>query len=222
MTVPRFSKMVKNIGLTLLDPRRRGAAAVAAGGDRDSLPGSSLLADTADNRQRPTAPPPFVVNRGQVEKKDLPPSLPSPAPAVVQGFRVVGDRTNRIVFLNLGDLGLSPGTSSLRLGDQELVPIEGLLSSPASLASTASPTRPHQGFQDAVAKMSETQQRGELDGVVRFLTDIPIKLCRELWYRYRTYFFSMNAVLFSRIFCGCQSFAKNFRQGGRGVCSTQL
>ena len=188
VAVPRFSKMVKNMGLDLLDRRRTAAGQAPSSpsaqtsqqsGPRLFQPSQTApqpMGPPANNQQRPVS----VLPVPTVKKES------TPAPSAVQGFRVVGDRTNRIVFLNLADLGLSPGTPSLRLGDQELVPIDGLSSTSAGLLSSSgtSVESPREsfsgrfsassdrlsalepastkadGFRDALAKMSTTHQQG--------------------------------------------------------------
>jgi len=86
--VPKFSKMVKNMGLKLL------------------------------HRDETSRPVTELVNKVLQEE-----AVAQPA---VQGFRVKGDSTNRIIFLNLAELGLEAGT--FKLGDSELVPVRGLTS----------------------------------------------------------------------------------------------
>eukprot|EP00088_Acartia_fossae_P018694 TRINITY_DN207_c0_g1_i9.p1 TRINITY_DN207_c0_g1~~TRINITY_DN207_c0_g1_i9.p1 ORF type:complete len:967 (-),score=290.80 TRINITY_DN207_c0_g1_i9:120-2987(-) len=106
--VPKFSRMVKNAGLRLLaqDDRSVKAEEIAA------PPRSrSRQQDTRSRGRKPTAP---------LAKFTSPESQ-------VQGFRIKGDHTNRIIFLNVADLGLkSAGSSSLKLGNSELIPVEGL------------------------------------------------------------------------------------------------
>ena len=87
--VPKFSKMVKNMGLQLLHR------------DESSRPVDELVNTVL--RDEAAAQP------------------------AVQGFRVKGDSTNRIIFLNLAELGLEAGTA-FKLGDKELVPVRGLTS----------------------------------------------------------------------------------------------
>jgi hypothetical protein len=178
VAVPRFSKMVKNMGLSLFDQRQAQS--------RPTLPTDPRGNSGASRPSPANRPSPASRPRPQLtvtaDNGPITPVAP-PSPAVVQGFRVVGDQTNRIIFLNLADLGLSPGAPSLRLGNQELVPIEGLLSS-ADSSPLSSPPRSEVGspvgslferreptvadrprtslLHDAVEKMAKTQQRGEL------------------------------------------------------------
>jgi hypothetical protein len=181
VAVPRFSKMVKNMGLSLFDQRQAQSRPALPTDPRGNSGASS---PSPANRPSPTSrpSPQLTVTADNVPVTPGPPPAAS-TPAVVQGFRVVGDQTNRIVFLNLADLGLSPGAPSLRLGNQELVPIDGLLStgdsSPLSLPArleVGSPVgflferreptvadRPRTSrLHDAVDKMAKTQQRGQL------------------------------------------------------------
>ncbi len=181
VAVPRFSKMVKNMGLSLFDQRQATSRPTLPTDPRGN---SGASRPSPSNRPSPASRP---RPRLTVTTDDAPitPAAPLAAssPAVVQGFRVVGDQTNRIIFLNLADLGLSPGAPSLRLGNQELVPIDGLLSA-ADSSPLSSPPRSEAGspvgslferreptvadrprtsrLHDAVDKMAKTQQRGKL------------------------------------------------------------
>ena len=98
--VPKFSKMVKNLGLNLLpEPARQ--------------PIQSL---EARERSKDQARSSIQLN-----------NIKDPKP-VVQGFRVKGDSSNRVIFLNVADLGLTLGEGQLRIGNSELIPIDGLTS----------------------------------------------------------------------------------------------
>ena len=98
--VPMFSKMVTNIGLKLLQE--------PASHSTQSLEVRERSKDRA---------------RASIKKQ----GRKDPEP-VVQGFRVKGDTTNRVIFLNVADLGLSLGEGQLRIGNSELIPVEGLTS----------------------------------------------------------------------------------------------
>ena len=95
---PKFSKMIKNTKLNLLQVDES-ARAVAPLVD-EVLP--RTLAAAKPRTETPISKSP-----------------------VIQGFRVKGDTTNRIIFLNIADFNLSAGSGSLKLGDSELIPIEG-------------------------------------------------------------------------------------------------
>lgn len=197
VVVPRFSKMVKNMRLSLLEERK------AAAGSRSSTPALTpspskrpgpRLFQPAAEVDLPEVPPRSKIQRKPVQVRPVATAAeeavqpPPPLAPIVQGFRVVGDTNNRIIFLNLADLGLSPGVPFLRLGDQELVPIDGLVTSGESASSSPegllprSPTgsltagllgpsrRPAAketasprtgGLRDNAAKVSETQQQGD-------------------------------------------------------------
>jgi len=110
--VPKFSKMVKNIGLRILPS------------DERSIPVEEIVFPSRSNprtsdvrqRQQKLAP------RKNIQQ--------TPEPAV-QGFKVVGDRSNRVIFLNVAELGLTLGPGrTLKLGNSELVPVDSTSADP--------------------------------------------------------------------------------------------
>jgi hypothetical protein len=119
--VPRLSKMVKNSGLRLLQ--------------NDQPTPGTISTNSVDQVDDDTLLP--VIPLAKLESSIIEDSIESqatPLPVratkrLVQGFRIKGDSSNRIVFLNLEDLGFGNHAHTLRIGANELVPIEGLLSS---------------------------------------------------------------------------------------------
>merc|ERR1711887_517566 len=118
---PKFSRMVKNTGLRILAE------------DERAIPVEAIVPQPTRSRTsvaRPrTRPSPRRHQAPQVLKK----SKPEPA---VQGFKVKGDTSNRIIFLNIADLGLTASNDRpIKLGNSELVPVDGLtdFSDPSNL-----------------------------------------------------------------------------------------
>merc|ERR1711887_159376 len=71
----------------------------------------------------------------------------------VQGFKVKGDTSNRIIFLNIADLGLTSSSDKpIKLGNSELVPVDGLTD--FSSSANSQPGKPMNI--DAVDKMVTT------------------------------------------------------------------
>jgi hypothetical protein len=121
--VPRLSKMVKNSGLRLLQ--------------NDQLTPGTVSTNSVDNVDDDALLPviPLAKLESSIVEDSIESHAPTPLPPVhatkriVQGFRIKGDSSNRIVFLNLEDLGFGNHAHTLRIGANELVPIDGLLSS---------------------------------------------------------------------------------------------
>ena len=87
-----------------------------------------------------------------VEKMEEVVAAAPPAPAI-KGFRVKGDSTNRVIFLNVAALGLQEGSGGLlRLGDMELIPIE----EHTRLDNTVEPDTNAYISRDALSKMVNT------------------------------------------------------------------
>jgi hypothetical protein len=119
--VPRLSKMVKNSGLRLLQNDQLTPGTVSPNSVEDFVDDALL-------------PPVIPLAKLEIEDSiESQPATPLPparaAKRLVQGFRIKGDSSNRIVFLNLEDLGFGNHAHTLRIGANELVPIDGLLSS---------------------------------------------------------------------------------------------
>merc|ERR1712142_622927 len=118
----KFSRMIKNTGLSLLVE------------DERAVPVEAIVPPPSRRRTsqaRPRTPPRRHQQHQapQVVKK----SKPEPA---VQGFKVKGDTSNRIIFLNIADLGLTASNDRpIKLGNSELVPVDGLtdFSDPSNL-----------------------------------------------------------------------------------------
>merc|ERR1712142_998855 len=119
---PKFSRMIKNTGLSLLAE------------DELAVPVEAIVPPPSRRRTsqaKPRTPPRRHQQHQapQVVKK----SKPEPA---VQGFKVKGDTSNRIIFLNIADLGLTASNDRpIKLGNSELVPVDGLtdFSDPSNL-----------------------------------------------------------------------------------------
>ena len=108
--VPRFSKMVKNVGLRILAEDEHAVPAREIAFPSRTNPRTSI---TQHGRNRQNAP---------VTRKPT----PGPGPAI-QGFKIKGDTSNRIIFLNIAELGLKyTEGNTLKLGNNDLVPVDGL------------------------------------------------------------------------------------------------
>ena len=131
--VPMFSKMVKNRMLNLLqqdskDHFPNSARQVEVDGIKVPMFSKMVKNIGLKLLQEPASDPTQsleVRDRTRSSLKKLGRKDPEP---VVQGFRVKGDTTNRVIFLNIADLGLSLGEGQLRIGNSELIPVEGLTS----------------------------------------------------------------------------------------------
>ena len=131
--VPMFSKMVKNRMLNLLqqdskDDFPNSARQVEIDGIKVPMFSKMVKNIGLKLLQEPASHPTQsleVRDRTRSSLKKLGRKDPEP---VVQGFRVKGDTTNRVIFLNVADLGLSLGEGQLRIGNSELIPVEGLTS----------------------------------------------------------------------------------------------
>merc|ERR1711922_32727 len=135
---PKFSRMVKNTGLRIFAE------------DERAIPVEAIVPQPSRSRTsvaRPrTRPSPRRNQAPQVVKK----SKPEPA---VQGFKVKGDTSNRIIFLNIADLGLTSSSDKpIKLGNSELVPVDGLTD--FSSSANSQPGKPMNI--DAVDKMVTT------------------------------------------------------------------
>merc|ERR1740131_9077 len=114
--------MIKNTGLSLLAE------------DERAVPVEAIVPPPSRRRTsqaRPRTPPRRHQQHQapQVVKK-------SKAEPAVQGFKVKGDTSNRIIFLNIADLGLTASNDRpIKLGNSELVPVDGLtdFSDPSNL-----------------------------------------------------------------------------------------
>jgi len=103
--VPHMSKMMKNTKLNIL---QQTSQFVENELYQDEL---NIRAYNQANVQHPTFKP------NTVEE---------PVEPNVQGFRVRGDSSNRIIFLDIADLGFNVDSGSLKLGNSELIPVDGL------------------------------------------------------------------------------------------------
>ncbi len=123
--VPRLSKMVKNSGLRLLQNGQPRPGTVSSN-SVDNFDDDALLSPVI-----PLAKLESLITEDNIEFQAATPLPPVRATKrrLVQGFRIKGDSSNRIVFLNLEDLGFGNHAHTLRIGANELVPIDGLLSS---------------------------------------------------------------------------------------------
>jgi hypothetical protein len=147
--VPRHSKMMKNSGLRLLQGGRRPDLSPPA--DQHS---PDLRDEETTNYLREDDDSVTIGGYSGVSATVATSSHQEVTGPLVQGFRIKGDRNNRIVFLNLADLGLEPGTvfgQNLKIGAKELIPVEGLLS-------------PIEGIPDAVLG-TDADNAGDLDNV---------------------------------------------------------
>ena len=131
--VPRNSKMTKNLGLRLLQndiPVIAERNKLSGFGDVELEP-APVLIEEDDTPAKKEASVDASVASASAES-DITAAIP-----VVHGFRIKGDRTNRIVFLNLADLGMEHAHSrTLRIGANELIPVDGLVSSIEGIPKT--------------------------------------------------------------------------------------
>merc|ERR1711872_532148 len=121
--VPSKSKMVKNHHVNLLPNYEHHIP-----GSKESPTSFNQPDQSLSTARRPTAT--FTARRptGASKSYSKPAELTPVKSSVVQGFRVRGDTSNRIVFLNVDELGFNVDAGSLKLGNSELIPVDGLTS----------------------------------------------------------------------------------------------
>merc|ERR1712142_1244508 len=121
--VPSKSKMVKNHHVNLLPNYEHHIP-----GSKESPTSFNQPDQSLSTARRPTAT--FTARRptGASKSYSKPAEITPVKSSVVQGFRVRGDTTNRIVFLNVDELGFNVDAGSLKLGNSELIPVDGLTS----------------------------------------------------------------------------------------------
>merc|ERR1712142_431279 len=146
--VPSKSKMVKNHHVNLLPNYEHHIP-----GSKESPTSFNQPDQSLSTARRPTAT--FTARRptGASKSYSKPAEITPVKSSVVQGFRVRGDTSNRIVFLNVDELGFNVDAGSLKLGNSELIPVDGL----TSFADTVESDK-GQGTmsKDAVDKMVST------------------------------------------------------------------
>merc|ERR1712212_1220957 len=121
--IPSKSKMVKNHHVNLLPNYEHRIP-----GSKESPTSFNQPDQSLSTARRPTAT--FTARRptGASKSYSKPAELTPVKSSVVQGFRVRGDTSNRIVFLNVDELGFNVDVGSLKLGNSELIPVAGLTS----------------------------------------------------------------------------------------------
>merc|ERR1719283_531215 len=112
--VPSKSKMIKNHHVNLLPNYEHHISENKISPTSFNQPDQSLS----------TARRPIGASKSYSKPAEITPVKSS----VVQGFRVRGDTSNRIVFLNVDELGFNVDAGSLKLGNSELIPVDGLTS----------------------------------------------------------------------------------------------
>jgi len=121
--IPSKSKMVKNHHVNLLPNYEHRIP-----GSKESPTSFNQPDQSLSTARRPTAT--FTARRptGASKSYSKPVESTPVKSSVVQGFRVRGDTSNRIVFLNVDELGFNVDAGSLKLGNSELIPVDGLTS----------------------------------------------------------------------------------------------
>jgi len=103
--VPHMSKMIKNTKLNILQ-------------QTSQFVEKELSKEELNTR---------AYNQADVYPTVKPKSydIEEPVEPNVQGFRVRGDSSNRIIFLDVAELGFNIDSGSLKLGNSELIPVDG-------------------------------------------------------------------------------------------------
>jgi len=121
--VPSKSKMIKNHHVNLLPNYEHHISENKISPTSFNQPDQSL-----STARRPTATTTARRPIGASKSYSKPAEITPVKSSVVQGFRVRGDTSNRIVFLNVDELGFNVDAGSLKLGNSELIPVDGLTS----------------------------------------------------------------------------------------------
>jgi len=144
LKVPRYSKMVKNNGLKIkqLDEHSRPVETVVRKTlnahprqrDRDNellekeeirtRPESGYESRTKQiERNQDRFEVELVTRSKQKTTKSSKPKA-SPKKSIIKGFRIKGDKSNSVLFLDIVELGFEQGSGSLKLGSSELIPVD--------------------------------------------------------------------------------------------------